>query len=157
MRNCFVEKKIFSTLLLATVALVAYVTHAEAAQSVDSVNGDLHALEWDNHGRKRRQKFFRHARTNGGLVRQMDSAKEKKRQEITAYLDRIEKLEDGTAKAVFLVEIDEDEFSEFVLPANFLPADADEGEYLTITISRDENKTQTATDEAQELLNNLEE
>ena len=87
----------------------------------------------------------------------MDSAKEKNRQEITAYLDRIEKLEDGTAKAVFLVEIDEDEFSEFVLPANFLPADADEGEYLTITISRDENKTQTATDEAQELLNNLEE
>lgn len=87
----------------------------------------------------------------------MDSAKEKRQKEITAYLDRIEELEDGTAKAVFLVEVDEDEFSEFVLPADFLPEDADEGEYLTITISRDENKTQAATDEARELLNNLEE
>ncbi|MBR2519578.1 MAG: DUF3006 family protein [Selenomonadaceae bacterium] len=87
----------------------------------------------------------------------MDSSKEKGQKEVTAYLDRIEELEDGTAKAVFLVEDDEDEFSEFVLPANFLPEDAGEGEYLTITISRDENKTQTATDEARELLNNLEE
>lgn len=87
----------------------------------------------------------------------MDSSKEKRQKEVTAYLDRIEELEDGTAKAVFLVEDDEDEFSEFVLPANFLPEDAGEGEYLTITISRDENKTQTATDEARELLNNLEE
>ena len=87
----------------------------------------------------------------------MDSSKEKGQKEVTAYLDRIEELEDGTAKAVFLVEDDEDEFSEFVLPANFLPEDVGEGEYLTITISRDENKTQTATDEARELLNNLEE
>ncbi|MBR4384508.1 MAG: DUF3006 family protein [Selenomonadaceae bacterium] len=87
----------------------------------------------------------------------MDSEKEKGQKEITAYLDRIEELEDGTAKAVFLVEVDEDEFSEFVLPADFLPEDADEGEYLTITISRDENKTQAATDEARELLKNLEE
>ena len=82
----------------------------------------------------------------------MDSSKEKRTKEITAYLDRIEKLEDGTAKAVFLVEDDEDEFREFVLPA-----DADEGEYLTIKISRDENKTKIATAEAQELLHNLEE
>lgn len=87
----------------------------------------------------------------------MDSSKEKGQKEVTAYLDRIEELEDGTAKAVFLVEDDEDEFSEFVLPAKFLPEDVGEGEYLTITISRDENKTQTATDEARELLNNLEE
>ena len=87
----------------------------------------------------------------------MDRAKEKIRQEITAYLDRIEQLEDGTAKAVFLVEDEDDEFREFVLPADFLPEGADEGEYLTITISRDEDKTQTALNEARELLNNLEE
>ena len=87
----------------------------------------------------------------------MDSSKEKIRQEITAYLDRIEQLEDGTAKAVFLVEDEDDEFREFVLPADFLPEGADEGEYLTITISRDEDKTQTALNEARELLNNLEE
>ena len=87
----------------------------------------------------------------------MDNAETKIRQEVTAYLDRIEELEDGTATAVFLVEVDEDEYRQFTLPADFLPEDADEGEYLTITISRDETKTQAATDEAQELLNNLEE
>ena len=87
----------------------------------------------------------------------MDSSKEKRTKEITAYLDRIEELEDGTAKAVFLVEVDEDEFTEFVLPTEFLPEDADEGEYLTITISRDTDKTQNATNEARELLQNLEE
>lgn len=64
----------------------------------------------------------------------MDSAEEKGRKEITAYLDRIEELEDGSATAVFLFEEEEDEFREFVLPADFLPEDADEGEYFTITI-----------------------
>ena len=55
---------------------------------------------------------------------------------LNVYLDRIEELEDGTAKAVFLFETDEDEFLEFVLPSNFLPDDANEGDYLTITISK---------------------
>lgn len=87
----------------------------------------------------------------------MDSEKEKRRQEVTVYLDRIEKLEDGSATAVFLLEDDEDEFREFTLPADFLPDDAGEGEYLTITISRDENKTQAALDEARKLLKNVEE
>ena len=68
----------------------------------------------------------------------MDSAKETRQKEIVAYLDRIEELEDGTAKAVFLFEEDEDEFREFVLPADFLPEDADEGEYLKITLTRNE-------------------
>ena len=76
--------------------------------------------------------------------------------EISAYLDRIEELEDGSATAVFLVE-EEDEFREFVLPADFLPEDAGEGEYLTIKISRAQEKTQAALDEAQELRKNLEE
>lgn len=69
----------------------------------------------------------------------MDSAKETRQKELIAYLDRIEELEDGTAKAVFLLEEDEDEFREFVLPADFLPEDADEGEYLKITVTRNEN------------------
>ena len=77
--------------------------------------------------------------------------------EITAYLDRIEELEDGSEEAVFLFEEEEDEFQEFVLPANLLPDDAGEGEYLTITISRDQEKTQAALDEARELRKNLEE
>ena len=82
----------------------------------------------------------------------MDSEKEQGQKEITAYLDRIEELEDGSAKAVFLVEEEEDEFREFVLPADFLPEDAGEGEYLTIKISRAQEKTQEALDEAKTLL-----
>lgn len=77
--------------------------------------------------------------------------------EITAYLDRIEELEDGSATAVFMVEDDEDDFRQFVLPADFLPEDADEGEYLTIKISRAPDKTAAALDEARTLLKNLEE
>ena len=82
---------------------------------------------------------------------------EKTTKEITAYLDRIEELEDGSATAVFLLEEEEDEFREFTLPADFLPDDADEGEYLTIKISREPEKTQAALEESKELLKNLEE
>lgn len=74
--------------------------------------------------------------------------------EISACLDRIEELEDGSATAIFLFEEEEDEFREFVLPADFLPEDADEGDYLTIKISRDQEKTQAALKEARELLKN---
>ena len=78
----------------------------------------------------------------------MDSAEEKRQKEITAYLDRIEELEDGSATAVFYVEDDEDDFRQFVLPADFLPDDAGEGEYLTLTLARETAKTQAALDEA---------
>ncbi len=74
------------------------------------------------------------------------------KKEISAYLDRIEELEDGSAKAVFLFEDEEGDFIEFVLPTDLLPADAEEGEYLTITISRDKDKTADALDEARQLL-----
>ena len=87
----------------------------------------------------------------------MDSAKEKGQKEITAYLDRIEELEDGSEVAVFLLEEEEDEFREFTLPTDFLPDDADEGEYLTIKIFREPEKTQAALEESKELLKNLEE
>lgn len=71
----------------------------------------------------------------------MDSAKEKGTQKIIAYLDRIEELEDGSATAVFLVEDDEDEFRQFVLPADFLPEDVGEGEYVSITIAKHDDAT----------------
>ena len=67
----------------------------------------------------------------------MDSTEEKREKEITAYLDRIEELEDGSAKAIFLFEEEEDEFRQFVLPADFLPEDAGEGEYFKIKIVRE--------------------
>ena len=70
----------------------------------------------------------------------MDSAKETRQKEISAYLDRIEKLENGTAMAVFLIEDEEEEeFYKIILPTKFLPEDADEGEYLTLTFSRAED------------------
>ena len=74
----------------------------------------------------------------------MDCAKETGQQKIIAYLDRVEQLEDGTATAVFLVEDDEDDYRQFDLPADFLPEDTSEGEYLTITVARDEQKIQAA-------------
>ena len=77
--------------------------------------------------------------------------------EISVYLDRIEELEDDTAEAIFLIEDDEDEFREFILPADFLPEGTGEGEYLTIKISRDTEKTQEALEEARELLKKTEE
>ena len=82
----------------------------------------------------------------------MDGTQKKESTEISVYLDRIEELEDGSATAFFLVEDEEDEFREFVLPADFLPEDAGEGEYLTIKISREQEKTQAALDEAKKLL-----
>ena len=65
----------------------------------------------------------------------MDQEKEKGQSQIVAYLDRIEELEDGTASSVFLVEVEEDEFKQFVLPSEFLPEDASEGDYLTIRLA----------------------
>ncbi|MBO4779966.1 MAG: DUF3006 family protein [Selenomonadaceae bacterium] len=75
--------------------------------------------------------------------------------EISVFLDRIEELEDESATAVLYVEDEEDEFREFVLPADFLPEDVGEGEYLTITISRAEDKTREALDEARNLLKSM--
>ncbi len=63
--------------------------------------------------------------------------REKSCKEISVYLDRIEELEDGTAEAVLLIDEGEEEYSgEFHLPENFLPEDAEEGNYLTIKIFR---------------------
>ena len=55
----------------------------------------------------------------------MDSALNQK--EIIVYLDRIEESEDDSAEAVFLLEEEEDEYREFVLPADFLPGGAGGG------------------------------
>ena len=82
----------------------------------------------------------------------MDGASEVDTKEITVYLDRIEELEDDSAEAVLYIEDDDDNFREFVLPADFLPEDAAEGEYLTITIARAQDKTRAALDEARSLL-----
>ncbi|MBR4641122.1 MAG: DUF3006 family protein [Selenomonadaceae bacterium] len=76
---------------------------------------------------------------------------------ISVFLDRIEEDEDGSAEAIFVLEEEKDEFREFVLPADFLPEGTNEGEYLTLQISRDEEKTKDALDAARALLKKLEE
>ena len=65
----------------------------------------------------------------------MDSGKEKICKKISVYLDRIEDLEDETAKAVLLIDDGEEDYSgEFVIPADFLPEESNEGDYLTLKI-----------------------
>lgn len=87
----------------------------------------------------------------------MDSTEKSLEQKVSVYLDRIEELEDGTATAVLLIDEGGEDYSgELALPTTFLPADANEGDYLTITIARDENKTNAALDKARQLLNELE-
>ena len=67
----------------------------------------------------------------------MDSREEKIIKEISVYLDRIEELEDETAEAVLLIDEGEEEYSgEVGLPVDFLPEDSNEGDYLTIKISK---------------------
>jgi len=86
----------------------------------------------------------------------MDSTEEKITSDekiISVYLDRIEELEDGTSEAVLLVDDGGDEYStQVILPAEFLPANVSDGDYLTIKISYDEEKTQAAFETARQLL-----
>lgn len=77
---------------------------------------------------------------------------------VSVYLDRVEELEDGTAEAVLLVDEGGEEYSgELILPACLLPDDANEGDYLTLKIARDEGKTNAALDAARNILSELEE
>lgn len=69
----------------------------------------------------------------------MDSGKEEV-QKMSVYLDRLEELEDGSSEAVLLIDEGGDEYSgELGLPANFLPEDASDGDYLTLEISTGES------------------
>lgn len=88
----------------------------------------------------------------------MDSREEKEFQKISVYLDRIEELEDGGADAVLLLDEGGEEYSgEIILPAKFLPEDVEEGNYLTLTLTLDEKKTNAAIDAARNILKELEE
>lgn len=85
----------------------------------------------------------------------MDNGEEKNFQEVTisAYLDRFEELEDGTAEAVLLLDEDGEDYSgELVFPANLIPENIGEGDYLNLKISRDDKKTNAALEEARRLL-----
>lgn len=88
----------------------------------------------------------------------MDNGKEKEFSKISAYLDRIEEIENDESQAVLLIDEGEEEYSgELVISAKYLPADVNEGDYLTLEISRDDEKTNAALDAARKILNELEE
>ena len=53
----------------------------------------------------------------------------------TAYIDRIEEVEDGVDKAVLYIGEETDEMIKLVLPVTLLPENAVEGDYVTIAIS----------------------
>lgn len=73
---------------------------------------------------------------------------------VSVYLDRLEELEDGTAEAILLVDDGGEDYSaQVVIPAEFLPDDVSDGDYLKIKISYDEEKTQAALETARQLLN----
>lgn len=88
----------------------------------------------------------------------MDSGEEKELKKVSVYFDRIEEVEDGEAEAVLLVDEGDEEYSgELILSAKFLPDDVNEGDYLTLTITRNAEKTNAALDAARKILDELEE
>lgn len=66
----------------------------------------------------------------------------------TAYIDRIEEVEEGEDKAVLYIGEETEDMIKLVLPVSLLPNDAYEGDYVTLTISIDnaeeEDDAQTA-------------
>ena len=88
----------------------------------------------------------------------MDKREEKDCKEISLYLDRIEELEDDTKEAVLLLDDDEEgDLEEIFLPESLLPENISEGDYLTMKIYLDEEKTSNALNEARRLLEDLKE
>ncbi len=63
----------------------------------------------------------------------------------------IKEIDESAAEVILIFED-----SELILPQNFLPEDISIGEFVTIKIFRDEDKTNAALDEARQLLNELE-
>lgn len=71
---------------------------------------------------------------------------------LSLYFDRIEEAEDGETDAILYYENEEGDFLNVIMPGKLLPANSIEGDYLTLTISRDEAKTAAALSESRRLL-----
>ena len=82
----------------------------------------------------------------------MDKDKEKMTTTLSLYFDRIEEAEDGETDAILYYENEEGDFLNVIMPGKLLPANSIEGDYLTLTISRDEAKTAAALSESRRLL-----
>lgn len=61
----------------------------------------------------------------------------------SAYIDRIEEVEDGESEAVLYIDDDESEdLPKIVLPVSLLPDEIYEGDYVLIKISYDKDKSE---------------
>lgn len=68
----------------------------------------------------------------------------------TAYIDRIEEVEEGEDKAVLYIGEDTETMIKIVLPVSVLPDDACEGDYITLTITVDNAEEEDAAQTAEE-------
>ena len=68
----------------------------------------------------------------------------------TAYIDRIEEVEEGENKAVLYVGEETETMIKIVLPVSVLPDDACEGDYITLTITVDNAEEEDAAQTAEE-------
>lgn len=62
----------------------------------------------------------------------------------TAFIDRIEEVEDGEDKAVLYIGEDTETMIKIVLPVSLLPEDAGEGDDVLITIELDNQSAELA-------------
>ena len=61
----------------------------------------------------------------------------------SAYIDRIEEVEDGESEAILYIDDDEsEELPKIVLPVSLLPSKIYEGDYVLIKISYDKDKSE---------------
>ena len=62
----------------------------------------------------------------------------------SAYIDRIEEVEDGESKAVIYIDDDEsEELPKIILPVSVLPDEIYEGDYILIKIAYDKEKSES--------------
>ena len=68
----------------------------------------------------------------------------------SAYIDRIEEVEEGEDKAVLYIGDDTDDMIKIVLPISLLPDDAGEGDNVLLTITIDNAEDEDAAQTAEE-------
>ena len=61
----------------------------------------------------------------------------------SAYIDRIEEVEDGESKAVIYIDDVVEDIKKIVLPISMLPDEIYEGDYISIKISYDKENSES--------------
>ena len=68
----------------------------------------------------------------------------------TAYVDRIEEVEEGDDKAVLYIGEETEEMIKIILPVTLLPDDVCEGDYVRISMAIDNAEEEDAAQTAEE-------